>query len=160
MMNNSSLFPQRHCPDMEPHKPHVWEEASMGLGSERHWSCLGSPRTPAPLRLSVYIYGTEDVPDKAKRILQGPALEALNLYVKRASDYTDADGFDPSEVLGVQGQFAEVWRKVWKLKNSMWDGREMVGEGPREILMDLIGHCLLAIDMIDNETPMTTKDAA
>lgn len=98
------------------------------------------------------------LPEKAQRILHGPAREALDLYIRRSSDYTDADGFDPSEVLGVQGQFAEVWRKVWKLKNSMWDGREMVGEGPREILMDLIGHCLLAIDMIDNETPMTAVD--
>lgn len=146
---------------MEPHKPHVWNELSVdSLGADRHWSCLGSPQTSDQRRLSIYIHGTEEIPAKAQRILHGPALEALNLYAKRASDYTDADGFDPAEVLGVQGQFAEVWRKVWKLKNSMWDGREMVGEGPREILMDLIGHCLLAIDMIDHETPITTKDAA
>jgi hypothetical protein len=69
-------------------------------------------------------------------------------FNQRNADYRDADGFEPSEVLGIRGQFAELWRKVWKLKNALWDGREMVGESAEEILMDLMGHCALAIDMI------------
>lgn len=70
--------------------------------------------------------------------------------------------FENADVLGVPGQFAEIWRKVWKLKKGMWDGADLVGEQPREILLDFIGHCFLAIDMIDREqqdTAVTVNEA-
>ena len=53
------------------------------------------------------------------------------------------------KVLGLSGQFADIWRKVGPLKRAMWDGEQLTREDPRTILMDLIGHCLLSIDMID-----------
>lgn len=62
-------------------------------------------------------------------------------------DYSGQD-FEPHLVLGEAGQFAEIWRKVWKLKKSMWDGEELTFEQKEEILQDLIGHCFLALDMV------------
>lgn len=59
--------------------------------------------------------------------------------------------FENADVLGIRGQFSDIWRKIWKLKKGMWDGETLVAEQPREILMDLIGHCFLAIDMIDRK---------
>lgn len=66
-------------------------------------------------------------------------------FLKKNADYGDS-----YQSLGAAGQFGEIWRKVPKLKRSMWDGHKLTGEQPREILMDLIGHCLLAIRLIDS----------
>jgi hypothetical protein len=78
-------------------------------------------------------------------------------FASKAKDYNDIDGFEPHKVLGIRGQFAEVWRKVWKLKNTLWDGRTLAYEGEREILLDMIGHCFLAISMIDADPRDGTK---
>jgi hypothetical protein len=84
--------------------------------------------------------------------------EWLDHQQDKAADYnTPASALDPlagfenADVLGIPGQFAEIWRKVWKLKRGMWDGATLVNEGVREILMDMIGHCFLAIDMLDRQ---------
>ena len=58
---------------------------------------------------------------------------------------------DNHETLGLKGQFADIWRKITPLKRSLWEGRELTREQPREICMDLIGHCLLTIAMLDRE---------
>lgn len=131
------------CPDKELHLPHSWRGAGGGK-----YRCAGILAASSAFAITFGV-GPQPLSPKAERVLSGPAKEALELFAKRSADYSDKDGFDPSEVLGLQGQFAEVWRKVWKLKNSLWDGRELSAEQPREILMDLIGHALLAIDMID-----------
>lgn len=55
---------------------------------------------------------------------------------------------DNAVALGVKGQFSDIWRKIGKLRTALWDGKELQGEQPEEILMDLIGHCLLTIDLI------------
>jgi hypothetical protein len=70
-------------------------------------------------------------------------------YNTPASALDPLAGFENADVLGIPGQFAEIWRKVWKLKRGMWDGATLVNEGVREILLDMIGHCFLAIDMLD-----------
>ena len=53
--------------------------------------------------------------------------------------------------LGVKGAFVDIHRKEGKLKRAIWDGAHLEGEQPREILMDLIGHCFLTITAMDNE---------
>lgn len=68
---------------------------------------------------------------------------------EKAADYDGSDGEENHRVLGVRGQFADIWRKIGKLKNALWDGRTLKGEQPREILMDLIGHAFLTIAMLD-----------
>jgi hypothetical protein len=147
----------RLCGHQPPHPGHGWGNKER----TKHW-CPGGPNSlPAALSsapinialekfiITLHLKDPSRLSLKANRVLSGPAREALELFARRSADYSDQDGFDPAEVLGEKGQFAEVFRKVWKLKNSMWDGRELVGEQPREILMDLIGHALLAIEMID-----------
>lgn len=71
----------------------------------------------------------------------------------KAKDYNGSlvPGVENADVLGARGQYAELWRKMAKLKKSMWDGEALVGEQPREILLDFIGHCFLAIDMLDRQ---------
>jgi len=58
-------------------------------------------------------------------------------------------GEDGADELGLGGQYADLNRKMLKLKRALWDGQELKGEQPREILLDFIGHCFLTIDMID-----------
>jgi hypothetical protein len=52
---------------------------------------------------------------------------------------------------GLAGQWADLHRKVRKLKRAMWEGDEdyLEREGMREILMDLAGHVFLALELID-----------
>lgn len=90
----------------------------------------------------------------AERILVRLVPEWQGQFAAKNADYSDAapSGIEPAEVLGIKGQFAEIWRKVWKLKKAMWDGSTLAFEQPREILLDLIGHCFLAIDMIDRKS--------
>lgn len=71
-------------------------------------------------------------------------LEFLEMFEQKNKDYGDS----AADVLGPAGQFADIWRKIAKLKRSLWDGESLVGEQPEEILMDLIGHCFLTIDML------------
>lgn len=57
--------------------------------------------------------------------------------------------------LGLKGQYADMHRKMQPLKRYMWEGQalSLAKESPREILMDLIGHCLLTISMLDRDAP-------
>jgi|SRR5215831_5582451 len=69
--------------------------------------------------------------------------EWLKLFREKNMDYGDDSG-----KLGVKGGFVDIWRKVLKLKRSIWDGKPLRGEQPPEICLDLIGHVfLLLIDM-------------
>lgn len=55
--------------------------------------------------------------------------------------------------LGIRGQYADMYRKWIKLRRAMWDGEDTTEwrEKPREIILDLIGHSLLTVAMIDRE---------
>ena len=92
--------------------------------------------------------------------------EWLDHQEKKAADY-NAAGLENHRVLGVKGQFADVWRKIAKLKAALWDDIILNGEPPREILLDLIGHCFLTIAMMDRpkgtltiRTPQEPDDGA
>lgn len=58
-------------------------------------------------------------------------------------------GYETHHGLGLRGQYADMYRKWAMLKRVMWDGEATVREGLREILMDMIGHSLLTICMLD-----------
>jgi hypothetical protein len=62
------------------------------------------------------------------------------------------DHFGPGK-LGARGQYVELFRKMGKLHRALWDGEPLHGEAVDEVLMDLIGHCFLAIDALSNEPP-------
>lgn len=94
-----------------------------------------------------------------ERIITRLVNEWCSHQTAKAKDYnSDAEGIEPADVLGLKGQFADIWRKIWKLKKALWDGKELTGEQPREILLDLIGHCFLAIDMLDRQQPEVKSD--
>jgi hypothetical protein len=97
----------------------------------------------------------------AQRIMTTIVPEWTTQFLDKNSDYNTASSthglapvIEPADVLGVAGQFAEIWRKIWKLKKAMWDGNVLAFEQPREVLLDLIGHCFLAIDMLDRKAGM------
>lgn len=61
------------------------------------------------------------------------------------------------ERLGPKGQISDIYRKVEKLINNVWDGHKLVGESPEQIASEIIPHCLILIWLIEKErmnTPM------
>lgn len=89
----------------------------------------------------------------SERIRESLVPEFVKHQEEKAKDYNESlvPGVENADVLGERGQYAELWRKMAKLKKALWDGQPLVGEQPREILLDLIGHCFLAIDMLDRQ---------
>lgn len=63
----------------------------------------------------------------------------------------NADYGDTSAQLGAAGQYAELWRKVGKLKGPLWDGKELNHEQADEIVRDLIGHCFLTLLFLEED---------
>lgn len=98
--------------------------------------------------LSINLFPATRPSDDVGHMVEVIAADALAMFVSKAADYGD-DSFSTANLLGEAGQFAELYRKLGKLYGPMWQGKELAHEQPREILMDLIGHCLLAINYID-----------
>lgn len=84
-------------------------------------------------------------------------------------DYQTSTG-NVSENFGLMGQYMKLTDKIHKLRKSMWDAeviKEAMGqglsnpkpdvttpfqfEGTEEILRDIIGHCFLALDFIEQK---------
>lgn len=87
-----------------------------------------------------------DIPNKvAREVITGVLPEVLNLWLQKCADYGGDAGDAFPDILGAKGSFADIWRKVWKLKRSLWDGEQLKFEQPREIMMDLIGTLLLTL---------------
>lgn len=87
-----------------------------------------------------------ELPTHIINILEEIVPEVLERFVERSVDYGDTYA-----ALGVRGQFADIWRKIGKLKRSLWDGQQLTGEQPDEILDDVIGHALLTRLLLTNE---------
>ncbi len=86
-------------------------------------------------------YEVDHIPsEQAKRIVYDVLPNALQHFLEKNKDYADWPN------LGDKGEFVEIWRKVHKLKSSLWEGKPLVGEQTKEILTDLLGHILLALD--------------
>jgi len=79
-------------------------------------------------------------PDNLKWIAE-QQLEWLEEFARKARDYGNEDEFN----LGLAGQYADMSRKFKKLRRAMWDGKELTGEQPAEILHDLIGHAWITL---------------
>ncbi len=93
---------------------------------------------------------------QAGRIANQYLPEWRRLYLAKAAEYGEhADG------LGLMGQYAEIHRKIGKLKKVMWDqqiawkaGQPVDGlafEKIDEVIFDMIGHLFLALDYIRME---------
>ena len=74
----------------------------------------------------------------------------VQMFRNKARDY-GSDNHFTADALGARGQFAEIWRKVGKLKRCMWDGKSMKYEQSDEILSDLFGHIMLAMDYVKTD---------
>lgn len=70
--------------------------------------------------------------------------EFLRHFFDKNADYGDQHRTG----LGLKGEFVGLHRKMAKLQKAIWDGEEMVGEGPEEMLFDLIGTALLMLDLM------------
>lgn len=85
-------------------------------------------------------------------ILRQHLPDMVDLFRRKARDYsTTYDSYFAADTLGARGQFAEIWRKVSKLKRCMWDREDMDFEQTDEILSDLFGHIMLGIDYVTAE---------
>lgn len=85
----------------------------------------------------------------------------LKGFERKARDYNASDGsWEPHEVLGVKGQFADIWRKIGKLKKSLWHDEVLEGEQPIEIIDDLISHLFLTRDllMLEEQTRQRARE--
>jgi hypothetical protein len=72
-------------------------------------------------------------------------------FLEKNAGYGEYDG-----ELGDKGEFVEIRRKTNKLQRGIWDGEDIGPEGIDEVLMDMIGHCFLALG-VRNRT-IWTKD--
>ena len=86
----------------------------------------------------------EQIGPQARRIIGEILPTFVQGFVKANLHY----GGNNANVLGPAGQFADIWRKIGPLRRALWEGAELTREGPDQICLDLIGHCLLTIDMI------------
>lgn len=91
--------------------------------------------------------------EQASRILVDQLPDWIDEFARKNADYGDT-----SNHLGARGQYAELWRKVGKLKRVMWDGKDLNFEQADEILRDLIGHCFLALLFLEDECKPDNKD--
>jgi hypothetical protein len=95
---------------------------------------------------TVHVVVNIPVRERTLNILRGPAAESLREFLRMQQQYQDTD-----QALGAQGQFSEIYHDTAKLKRMIWDRRNpqsvTVGE-VEQTLMSLIGHALLAIDLI------------
>lgn len=87
-----------------------------------------------------------------ERIMSQQVPEWAAKFDAKSRDYNSAStGWEPHTFLGVKGQFADIWRKIGKLKKSLWDEERLTGEQPREIIQDLISHLFLTLDLMGPE---------
>lgn len=92
----------------------------------------------------------EDGPSPVDHIIEKHLNPVIQLFRKKARDY-EANNLFTANLLGSQGQFGDLWRKLPKLYKGLWLKQPLNGEQPREILADFIGHCLLALGFLDEE---------
>lgn len=93
--------------------------------------------------------------DELRDILLKELPEFLALFISKNQEYGEN-----AQTLGARGQFADIWRKIAKLKTGLWDGNEdrLKSEGVDEILRDLIGHCFLTLRIRQAERDAETTD--
>lgn len=97
------------------------------------------------IHVSYTLWGDES--DEMLEIIAGHLPQWADLFARKNAEYQDNNG--GAFTLGERGQFSDMYRKMIKLKAALWDGNEgqLSTESVEEILMDMIGHCLLTLEM-------------
>lgn len=73
--------------------------------------------------------------------------QVLDHFFQKNADYGD----NHREGLGARAEFVGIHRKVKKLEKALWNRDNMNGEGVEEMLTDLIGQCLITLDLLAQE---------
>jgi hypothetical protein len=167
-------LPDGACGDPEPHAPHDWTTPvgdihCVGVVNREAFPFWCSSESEHPEHNWVpdeggqerYCPGNrpgeqadeqpeDNDPADMRYIRDFLVAEWWEQFHAKAEDYNDG-AHENHKVLGIRGQFSDMWRKMGKLKKSIWDGKPLASEQPREIIQDLIGHCFLTLAMIDEE---------
>lgn len=94
----------------------------------------------------IALYHGDITTDEAATIIEHLIPEWWSLFKRKNNEYgTHTDD------LGMRGQYADIHRKLKKLRNFMWDGKTLTHEQPREVILDLIGHLFLTLAMGDKD---------
>ena len=90
----------------------------------------------------------EPATQQARRILGQHLPDVISHFLSRNAEYGEE-----AHVLGTKGQFADINRKVIKLKRYLWDDVPLQpgAEDIPTIAGELIGHLLILIDELDKE---------
>lgn len=106
----------------------------------------GRDQNKAKLPPVLLVLSEEGGPSPVDELLARHLAPAVALFRSKARDYSERSGIFTADLLGAKGQFAEIWRKIPKLKKGMWDEEVLENEVVEEILYDILGHVLLALD--------------
>ena len=71
----------------------------------------------------------------------------LRRFFRKNADYGD----NHRNGLGLRAEYVGLHRKLEKLRRAIWDGQLMAGESAEEMLEDLIGQCLIMLDLLKFE---------
>jgi len=71
--------------------------------------------------------------------------------------HKSADYGEVFRELGVRGQYSDMHRKMHKLKKALWDGEQLKGEQPPEILSDLFGNILITLYLLEKDEDHTER---
>jgi hypothetical protein len=136
--SGGEVLERLHCGSARPHKGHQhYGPISSGVEPRFAYWCKGQPEYEQP-----------PLTDSRRYIVTKLLPEVAEHMIEAGRHYGDNH-----RTLGPRGQFADIWRKIGPLKRAMWEGAELTRETPRQILIDLIGHALLTVEMIDHEVP-------
>lgn len=154
------------CHDGEKAKDEMAEDSRLdrgelgmpGLGIGRVFDFDVNNERPGPVRTIKHDgvdvdygeqgYRVEAQTKVAKRILMRHLPEAMEHFLQRNAEYGEE-----AHVLGIKGQYADINRKVIKLKRYLWDDVPVPpgAESIEMISQELIGHLLILIDELDKE---------
>lgn len=131
----------------------IADSIGMKVDGDRLVNKYDWPKTTINVEGVWYDYGEqgnriEPATQQARRILGKHLPEVMEHFLQRNAEYGEE-----AHVLGVKGQFADINRKVIKLKRYLWDDVEVMpgAENIETIAGELIGHLLILIDEMDKE---------
>lgn len=158
---------QEHSPDCDNYLPRPGEEATFGMpvmsgmselipGSLRPdhvFEIRSSQGILVRLTLSESQVDMDFGGEGYGRDLSPQAVRVTRIIIAALEKFWQKnDGYgDTAYALGARGQYADMNRKMGKLKHTLWDGSPAVGESMVEMLQDLIGHAGLTIDFLERD---------
>jgi hypothetical protein len=162
----------RTMPQADFYKPHKYAPTAEGLLGAPCLFCGGSSGAPPHVEWDKMQQEPEPLPEgqirvqaiddkvsgnvirieidnppteEARNILVNILPSVLEAWLKKNADYGDSDDL---KSLGARAEFVRLWNKMMKLKASLWEGRELSGEQPPEIMGDMVAHLLLALSRL------------